>query len=134
MAQNAGIARLCADLNKNVKGDRPPQTPPGLAKSSGNKDLTKTKLCIYALQGKCGLGTSCQFAHSASEMRNAPNLAKTGLCKNFMNGNCELKNCTYAHGEAELVKPPSYKKKPCAWFKQGRCRNGSNCGFVHDLT
>jgi len=133
MAQNPVIAKVCADFSP-FKGDQTPDIPADSAKDpkSRNKDLQKTKLCVYHVQGKCGLGTSCQFAHSASEIRKAPNLAKTGLCKNFMNGNCELKNCTYAHGEAELVNPPSFKKKMCVWFKQGKCRNGSNCGFVHD--
>jgi len=51
-----------------------------------------------------------------------------------MLGRCKNQNCNYAHGEAELVMTPSFKKKPCAWFKQGKCRNGVNCGFIHDLS
>lgn len=101
---------------------------------SQNKDLQKTKLCIYHIQGNCGLGTSCKFAHDVSEIRTAPDLAKTRLCTNFMNGTCFKDNCSFAHGEAELVTPPSYKKKVCTWFQQGKCRNGAKCGFAHDLS
>lgn len=98
-----------------------------------NKDLTKTKLCTYFQQGVCGLGSNCQFAHSMSEIREAPNLAKTQLCTKFMNGWCTNQNCSFAHGEAELVKPPNFKKKMCHWHQQGKCRNGANCGFAHSV-
>jgi len=61
-------------------------------------------------------------------------LAKTQLCTKFMNGTCTRKNCSYAHGEAELVMPPSFKKKTCVWHLQGKCRNGTKCGFAHDIS
>jgi hypothetical protein len=60
-------------------------------------------------------------------------LAKTQLCKAFMNGNCSNPNCTYAHGEAELMKPPNFKKKLCHWHAKGQCRNGDKCGFAHSI-
>jgi len=102
-----------------------------MAGKSRNKDLQKTKLCIYNSQGVCSLGESCPFAHSVSEIRAAPNLAKTQLCKQFMNGYCRNENCNYAHGEAELVNPPNFKKKMCHWHTKGKCRNGAKCGFAH---
>jgi len=130
MGQQPLFAKLCASFEdqsdkQSVRSSKEDKTR--------NKDLQKTKLCVYFVQGKCGLGSNCQFAHSTSEIRKAPNLTKTQLCTNFMNGNCRNKHCNYAHGEAELVKPPSFKKKLCVWFKQGKCRNGVNCGFVHDM-
>jgi len=120
------ISKLCADLEKPA----PAAADPLKAK---NKDLQKTKLCVYFLQGSCGAGENCRFAHNASEIRSTPNLTKTQLCAKFMNGKCFNANCTYAHGEAELVKPPSFKKKMCAWHKDGRCRNGAKCGFAHSM-
>jgi len=120
------ISKLCADLEK------PAPTAADLLKAK-NKDLQKTKLCVYFLQGSCGAGANCRFAHNASEIRSTPNLTKTQLCVKFMNGNCFNASCTYAHGEAELVKPPSFKKKMCAWYKDGRCRNGAKCGFAHSM-
>lgn len=102
-------------------------------KKQANKDLQKTKLCIYNLEGKCGLGSACSFAHSPAEIKNAPDLRKTQLCAKFAEGRCFNKNCNYAHGEAELKDPPNFKKKVCKWFQKGNCRNGVNCGFAHDL-
>jgi hypothetical protein len=99
-----------------------------------NKDLQKTKLCIYHTQGLCTLGENCKFAHNVSEMREAPNLTKTQLCKAFMNGYCRNQNCNYAHGEAELVSPPNFKKKLCHWHAKGKCRNGHKCGFAHSIS
>merc|ERR1719478_921570 len=79
------------------------------------------------------MGSNCKFAHSESEIRGAPDLSKTQLCVKFMNGRCFKDTCTYAHGEAELKKPPNFKKKICAWYRDGKCRNGDNCGFAHTL-
>merc|ERR1740138_986831 len=93
-------------------------------KKQANKDLQKTKLCIYHLEGKCGLGTACSFTHSASEIKNAPDLRKTQLCVKFAEGKCTNKNCSYAHGEAELKDPPNFKKKICKWHAKGNCKNG----------
>jgi len=126
-AQNTMTDKVCAQLDQSTNDD-------ASAAKVRNRDLSKTKLCFYHVQGKCGLGINCPYAHSASEVRKAPNLTKTQLCTNFMNGKCTRANCSYAHGEAELVKPPSFKKKLCAWYKQGNCRNGNNCGFVHNLS
>lgn len=99
---------------------------------SQNKDLQKTKLCVYFVQGNCGLGSDCKFAHGLSEVRKAPNLSKTKMCAKFMSGQCFRSDCSFAHSESELVTPPSFKKKMCIWFQQGKCRNGAKCGFAHD--
>lgn len=101
-------------------------------KKQANKDLQKTKLCVYHLEGKCGYGSSCTFAHYVSEVKTGPDLTKTQLCVQFAEGKCSNKNCTYAHGEAELRDPPNFKKKICKWNLKGKCRNGTSCGFAHD--
>lgn len=102
-------------------------------KKQANKDLQKTKLCVYNLEGKCGFGSNCAFAHSATEVKNVPDLKKTQLCAKFAEGKCTNKNCNYAHGESELKDPPNFKKKICKWFQKGNCRNGVTCGFAHDM-
>lgn len=102
-------------------------------KKRSQKDLQKTRLCVYHLQGKCGLGSECAFAHSSVEVKNVPDLRKTQLCTKFAEGKCFNKNCNYAHGEADLLDPPSFKKKLCKWHVKGMCRNGVKCGFVHDM-
>jgi len=100
-------------------------------KKQANKDLQKTRLCIYNLEGKCGYGKSCTFAHTASEVRNAPDLSKTQLCEKFEEGKCTNENCVYAHGFAELKDAPNFKKRLCKWHSKGSCRNGTGCGFAH---
>jgi len=102
-------------------------------KKQSNKDLQKTRLCIYNLEGKCGFGSNCAFAHSALEVKSVPDLRKTQLCTKFAEGNCCNKNCNYAHGQADLRDPPNFKKKLCKWHVEGMCRNGVKCGFVHDV-
>jgi len=103
-------------------------------KKQANKDLQKTRLCAYNLEGKCGYGSNCSFAHSAIEIKNVPDLRKTQLCAKFAEGKCTNKKCSYAHGEAELRDPPNFKKKICKWHTNGNCRNGVNCGFVHEVS
>lgn len=95
------------------------------------KWLRKTKLCVYALQGKCTLGSNCSFAHDAVEVQDAPNLFKTQLCDAFTKGECSNENCSFAHGEEELRVSPNFKNKLCMWFDRGKCRNGDQCGFAH---
>lgn len=99
--------------------------------SNKNKDLQKTRLCVYNLEGKCGYGSDCTFAHSAAEVKDVPDLKKTQLCAKFALGQCNDNNCSFAHGEAELKDPPNFKKKLCKWYAKGVCRNGATCGFAH---
>jgi len=102
-----------------------------IEKKQANKDLQKTRLCVYNLEGKCGYGASCVFAHSPNEIRGVPDLKKTQLCQKFMEGNCSDENCSYAHGYEELRDPPNFKRKLCKWNSKGICRNGAKCGFAH---
>jgi len=101
-------------------------------KKQANKDLQKTRLCVYNLEGKCGFGSECMFAHSSNEIRGVPDLRKTQLCMKFMEGNCVDKSCGFAHGEEELRDAPNFKKKLCKWSSKGGCRNGNKCGFAHN--
>lgn len=100
-------------------------------KKQGTKDLAKTRLCSFAGSGNCRKGADCWFAHSAEELRAAPDLKKTQLCMKFKEGRCNNENCEFAHGEAELRELPNMKRKPCVWFRKGECRNGTKCGFAH---
>jgi len=102
-------------------------------KKQSNKDLQKTKLCVYYLEGRCGYGSNCTYAHSLLEVKSVPDLTKTQLCTKFKEGKCNDPNCTYAHGESELRDPPNFKRKLCKWHSKGKCRNGADCGFAHDV-
>jgi hypothetical protein len=103
-------------------------------KKQTNKDLQKTRLCVYNLQGTCGYGWNCTFAHTSGEIRGVPDLKKTQLCTKFMEGSCRDENCTYAHGQEDLRHPPNFKKKFCKWSSKGACRNGASCGFAHHVS
>lgn len=116
-----------------VKVDQAKKVATSEKKAAKNKDLQKTRLCVYFLQGKCTYGSNCTFAHEAAEVKSVPDLRKTQLCTKFAEGKCTNKNCTYAHGEAELKDPPNFKKKVCKWHANGNCRNGASCGFAHDV-
>lgn len=102
-------------------------------KRDSTKWLHKTKICVYSLQGTCRLGDKCSYAHSASEVQDTPNLAKTQLCEAFAEGKCDDPNCTFAHGLEELRLSPNYKNKLCKWYGKGKCRNGDECGFAHGV-
>eukprot|EP00388_Colpodella_angusta_P011860 GDKJ01030206.1.p1 GENE.GDKJ01030206.1~~GDKJ01030206.1.p1 ORF type:complete len:946 (-),score=277.34 GDKJ01030206.1:707-3544(-) len=62
----------------------------------------KTKVCKYWEEGICKRGDECMWAHSYDATRNAPNLTKTKLCRQFFSGTCTRIDCKYAHGEEEL--------------------------------
>ena len=45
---------------------------------------------------------ACRFAHSVEELRAPPDLTKTAMCRAFARGECQEKDCKFAHGEREL--------------------------------
>jgi len=104
---------------------------PAKVERDTTKWLHKTKLCVYSLQGTCRLGSKCSFAHSSTEVQEAPNLHKTQPCVAFAAGSCSNENCSFAHGEEELRLSPNFKNKVCKWFGKGLCRNGEECSFAH---
>lgn len=64
----------------------------------------RTRMCVFYLNGKCGHGSSCDFAHGATELQQEPDLHKTRICFRFMKkGVCKAgDDCKYAHGSQEL--------------------------------
>lgn len=119
-------------ISTAAKTTVPDEPLPGMKKErDATKWLHKTKLCVYAVQGRCTLGSKCSFAHAAVEVQDAPNLFKTQLCEAFAKGECRNENCSFAHGEEELRISPNFKNKMCMWFDRGKCRNGNECGFAH---
>lgn len=93
--------------------------------------LTKTKMCAFFERGKCA-STNCRYAHSATELRCAPNLQKTKLCRAFLSGGCNDENCFFAHGETDLrVTEGIYKTQICNFFERGYCKKGDRCNHAH---
>ncbi|CAE7213990.1 ZFP36, partial [Symbiodinium necroappetens] len=74
--------------------------------------MKKTKMCEFHKEGRCKYGADCAFAHTESELQQAPDLRKTRLCRAFLQGKCNDSDCKFAHGEEELR----------AWHPSGKPR------------
>lgn len=104
---------------------------------SGRKDdkaldrqLQKTKICQYFMNGVCKHGAKCRFAHGNEELHQQPDLSKTRICPKGTA--CTDPNCQFAHSEEELRSTDfCYKTSLCIWYSSGKCRNGSRCRFAH---
>jgi Zinc finger C-x8-C-x5-C-x3-H type (and similar) len=96
--------------------------------------FSKTRLCQYHQRGKCVHGADCQYAHDSKEVRTPPDLKKTTLCENFLNGECRYseEECRYAHGASDLKATDSvFKTALCRFWLQGKCSLGSSCRHAH---
>mmetsp|Transcript_11262 Transcript_11262/g.35510 ORF Transcript_11262/g.35510 Transcript_11262/m.35510 type:complete len:306 (+) Transcript_11262:53-970(+) len=71
----------------------------------------KTQMCRYVTRGGCRRGAECFYAHGHRELRSAPNLAKTSVCKEWQRGRCPLRpeECRFAHGAWDL-EPHAYAR------------------------
>jgi len=94
--------------------------------------LEKTKMCAFFERGKCA-SSHCRYAHSLTELRIAPNLQKTKLCRAFLSpSGCTNPNCGFAHGEGDLrVTDGIYKTQMCNFFERGYCKKGDRCNHAH---
>jgi hypothetical protein len=74
-----------------------------------------TRACRFFRDGHCANSQSCAFAHG--EVREAPDLRKTSLCKAWLSrktgGACphSAKDCRFAHGFWELRR--TYRTPKC---------------------
>eukprot|EP00916_Digyalum_oweni_P006265 GHVL01010821.1.p1 GENE.GHVL01010821.1~~GHVL01010821.1.p1 ORF type:complete len:471 (+),score=94.11 GHVL01010821.1:21-1433(+) len=97
--------------------------------------FSKIKMCLFYQQGQCRRGDQCQFAHSAAELRVAPNLKKTKLCMTFQMGLCKDSTCHFAHSLAELRSTGDFfKTGVCYFWKNGFCKAGDFCRHAHGET
>jgi len=97
------------------------------------KQLFKSTLCKFHLQGSCVRGANCMHAHSPTELQPAPDLTSTSLCKDFLfYGQCNNRRCRFAHSRKELnISGAFYRTKLCAFQRLGECRSGKSCRFAH---
>eukprot|EP01068_Selenidium_serpulae_P000018 Selendium_serpulae@DN10040_c0_g1_i1.p1 len=95
----------------------------------------KTKFCPYLRLGRCNKSTRCKYAHSESELVPLPDLRKTSLCEEFVQGLCKKPNCKFAHGLGELrCTSDVYKTSICIKFTRGYCSAGDSCRWAHGLS
>lgn len=82
----------------------------------------------------CSWGESCNFAHSAEELRPYYDLTKTKMCPTqIASGVCKKTACRFAHCVSELRSTEMfYKTQLCIDFNtEGKCQNGFNCRHAH---
>ncbi|XP_053992802.1 uncharacterized protein LOC128883934 [Hylaeus volcanicus] len=101
------------------------------------KQLRRTKLCPFTINGECIHRDKCTYAHSVEELRCVPDLRKTKLCESIEKGQvCKKEKCTYAHSYSELKIATgigTYKTTLCFFWKKGRCMNRNKCRFAHGV-
>lgn len=97
-----------------------------------NMRFQKTRLCLFNQRGACVKGEGCSYAHCAMELKSAPNLLKTRLCQDWLNGRCVAGDCKFAHGRQELrFTHDYYKTRLCHFWQQGGCTKGDQCRHAH---
>lgn len=100
--------------------------------NAATMQLFKTKMCSFHMAGRCGLA-NCKFAHGPRELKHAPNLKKTKLCFDFLQGCCSRGDaCSFAHCNEDLrVTAGVYKTQMCHFFESGSCKKGDRCKHAH---
>lgn len=114
---------------KPHSGHKQPRTEDDL---DSNLRFQKTRLCLFNQRGACVKGDACSYAHCTTELKNAPNLLKTRLCQDWLNGRCVAGECKFAHGRQELrFTHDYYKTRLCHFWQQGGCTKGEECRHAH---
>lgn len=105
--------------------------------ASLQKRISKTKVCIHNLSGRCTRGSKCSFAHSMQELKDPPDLYKTRLCIAWTTtGTCPKgDSCRFAHGDTQLRSTPEfYKTSLCPYWQTATnsgCAAGDKCRWAH---
>jgi len=72
----------------------------------------KTRMCRFHVEGHCGKGHACSFAHGQTELRPLPDLTCMKLCPRLLHtGVCDMEGCTFAHSREELHSSPEAKER-----------------------
>ncbi|EZG48582.1 putative zinc finger protein [Gregarina niphandrodes] len=107
--------------------------------TSDSNRFINTRMCVFHQRGACTKGANCTYAHmvgmcvdTKDELKRAPNLLKTRLCQDWLNGSCTTTDCKFAHGRQELrFTHDYYKTKLCHFWQQGGCTKGDLCRHAH---
>lgn len=137
--RSAGL-RVGGGLGRVImNGQRRRPTVPGESVEDGSAggdrgvrfegQFMKTKVCSFWERGACKRGGACKYAHGYGELRNAPDLSRTAMCRSFP---CDDPECLFAHCSEELrATDKFYKTTMCSFQLFGTCRLGSSCRHAH---
>ena len=94
-------------------GGRP---KPGFVRktSQGRKSLSRDKLCIDFIKGKCTRGAGCKYSHNKDGKRSPGRSDRSP-----------------PRDGRRPTTPPPVKKYPCKLFAAGNCKYGDKCIFIH---
>jgi len=97
-----------------------------------DEQFYKTQLCWYWQRGCCTRQV-CRFAHGEAELRRAPDLTRTAMCRSVIQGRkCQDPTCEYAHRLCEVRATNSYYKTAmCEFFRSGFCKLRQSCRYAH---
>jgi len=108
-------------------------TPNNASKQIFQAQFQKTLFCKFFAEGRCKMGAHCRYAHDAEDLRDAPDLTKTSLCRPYMKGRCSKTSaaCPFAHGMRELRMTPMFqqrcsRKVPAPGVQLGSCTEYSS--------
>jgi hypothetical protein len=95
-------------------------TPKSASKQIFQEQFSKTLFCKFFAEGRCKMGAHCRYAHDAEDLRDAPDLTKTSLCKPHMKGKCSKTSaeCPFAHGMRELRMTPMFQQRSSRKMQQ----------------
>jgi len=95
-------------------------TPKSESKQIFQAQFSKTLFCKFFAEGRCKMGAHCRYAHDAEDLRDAPDLTKTSLCKPYMKGKCSKTSaeCPFAHGMRELRMTPMFQQRSSRKMQQ----------------
>ena len=96
-----------------------------MTKKKNNPEALSNQSCRFLKQGKCKQGVSCLKSHDAKEPQNA--IATNGAVDSGMDVDRGSESTA-----SELKNQNREKRKPCRFFKQGKCAQGESCLKSHD--
>lgn len=107
--------------------------PPTPQETARLAPFFKTKLCPWYPEGRCRMGSRCNWAHELKELRPSVDLTRTKLCDELLkHGVCRKPWCRFAHSRNDLRATTNvYKTSLCVFWLKGGCAAAETCRYAH---